>query len=71
MDADLVKRAMIQCLLDLETIAMPRLERDAALARYWPVVAAEIAGDQPGELIGLPADMAMRREEYGKLRSGK
>jgi hypothetical protein len=71
MDANLVRRAMIQCLLDLETIAMPRLERDAALARYWPVVAAEIFGDQSAELAGLPADMAVRREEYDRLRSGK
>lgn len=66
MDGKLEIRARALCATDVDSASPPVPDREGAIERYWPVVAAEIAGGNMG--MELPVDYAAREKEFRTLR---
>ena len=64
-------RARAICSMDIARVSPPVADRQAAVDRYWPVVAREIlvgATAQPVELGLSGEELAARTEEYRRLK---
>jgi hypothetical protein len=70
MDENLKARARALCAADIAALKPSPRERDLAVDRYWPVVAAEITGNlSVPDAIVVPANFTELQEEYRRLRT--
>ena len=70
MDENLKARARALCAADIAAVNPKLRDREGAVDRYWPVVAAEITGNLslPDAII-VPANFRELQEEYRRLRT--
>jgi hypothetical protein len=70
MDEQLEQRARALCAADVDAADPPVRNRQAAIDRYWLVVAAEIAGGHIVDRgVALPPDFDERQREFSYLRN--